>query len=56
MMGAASAGTGPVTAGVPDDLAGHYGACGRLAEAEPLFKRAVAINGRVCRRTVRTKR
>src|SRR3954451_15140619 len=44
-MGAASASTGPVTAGVPDDLAGLYRATGRHAAAAPLFRRAVAILG-----------
>jgi hypothetical protein len=44
-MGAASASTGPVTAGVPDDLAGLYRATGRHAAAAPLFRCAVAILG-----------
>jgi hypothetical protein len=44
-MGAASASTGPVTAGMPDDLAGLYRATGRHAAAAPLFRRAVAILG-----------
>src|SRR3954465_5050803 len=44
-MGTASASTGPVTAGVPDDLAGLSRPPGRPAAAAPLFRCAVAILG-----------
>src|SRR3954451_9955152 len=44
-MGAVSASTGPVTAGVPDDLAGLSRPAGGHAASAPLFRRAVAILG-----------
>src|SRR3954451_22912552 len=44
-MGAVSASTGPVTAGVPDDLAGLSRPAGGHAASAPLFRCAVAILG-----------